>query len=141
VLRYLLFERVARFPSRLGSGYPQQVTKLAKEGLAVGTLGSAGSGPPGDKRFSTLRRHGRQDKARAWAGASSAARKRKSSNSHFDFASERKARHSVHAGPPALRPSPSAYPWHPELRIEGALCSKPSGIVVWQWYGGGTGAV
>src|ERR1035441_2620335 len=36
VLCYVVFERVARFPRRLGAGYPQHVTKLAKERLAVG---------------------------------------------------------------------------------------------------------
>src|ERR1019366_9754019 len=64
VLRYSIFERVARFPRRLGSGYPQHVTKLAEEGLAIGPFGSAGGAPPGDERFGTLRRHGRQHKAR-----------------------------------------------------------------------------
>ncbi len=33
VLRYVVFERVARFPRRLGSGHPQHVTKLTEEGL------------------------------------------------------------------------------------------------------------
>ena len=34
VLRYVVFERVARYSRRLGSGYPLDVTKLAKERLA-----------------------------------------------------------------------------------------------------------
>ena len=64
-LRYVIFERVARFARRLGSGYPQQVTKLAKEGLAVGALGSAGGRPPGDERFGSLRRHGPEHDSRS----------------------------------------------------------------------------
>jgi len=52
VLYYVVFEGAACFPRRLGCGYPQHVTKLAKEGLAIGPLGSAGrrwgdSGPYG----------------------------------------------------------------------------------------------
>ena len=70
VLRYVVFERVARFPRRLGSGYPQHVTKLAEKGLAVSAFGSAGRGPPGDERFGTLRGHGRQDIGRACLAAS-----------------------------------------------------------------------
>ena len=77
VLYYVVFERVARFQRRLGCGYPQQVTKFAEEGLAVGALGSAGGSPPGDERFGTLRRHGRQDSGRVWVGASVAAKKGK----------------------------------------------------------------
>jgi hypothetical protein len=70
VLYYVVFERVARFPRRLGSGYPQDVTKLAEEGLAVGPLGSAGGGPAGDERFGTLRRPGPKDRGRACPAAS-----------------------------------------------------------------------
>ena len=70
VLCYVVFERVARFPRRLGCGYPQHVTKLAEEGLAIGAFGSAGGGPPGDERFVTLRRHGAQDKPRDYLPAS-----------------------------------------------------------------------
>jgi hypothetical protein len=73
VLRYVVFERVARFPRWLGQGYPQNVTKPAQEGLAVGPFRRAGGGPPGDERFGTLRRHGRQDKGTAWVGANIAA--------------------------------------------------------------------
>jgi hypothetical protein len=58
VLCYVVFERVACFPRRLGSGLPQHVTKLAKEGLAIGALGIADCRPAGDERFGTLRRHG-----------------------------------------------------------------------------------
>src|ERR1035437_1089757 len=74
VLRYVIFERIARFPRRLGSGYLQQVTKLAEEGLAIGPLGSAGGGPPGDERFGTRRRHGPQDNGRGSLAASSTRR-------------------------------------------------------------------
>ena len=67
-IHYVVFERVARFPRRLGSGHPQHVTKLAKEGLAIGPFGSASCRPPGDERFGTPRRHGAQDSGRAWGG-------------------------------------------------------------------------
>src|SRR5664280_2709982 len=70
VLGYVVFERVARFPRRLGSGYPQHVTKLAEEGLAVGAFGSGGGGPPGNKHVGTRRRHGSQDKGRGSLAAS-----------------------------------------------------------------------
>jgi hypothetical protein len=46
------------------------VTKLAKERLAIGTLGSAGGIPAGDERFGTLRRHGAQQEAGAYLPAS-----------------------------------------------------------------------
>jgi hypothetical protein len=58
MLRYVVLERVARFTGRLGQGYPQDVTKPAEEGLAIGALGGAGGRPAGDERFGTLRRHG-----------------------------------------------------------------------------------
>jgi len=63
---------------RAASSFNRQgVTKLAEEGLAVGAFGSAGGGPPGEERFGTLRRHGRQDTGRAWVGARLAAKRRK----------------------------------------------------------------
>jgi hypothetical protein len=37
---------------------------FAEEGLAVGALGSAGGGPPGDERFGTLRTHGPEHDSR-----------------------------------------------------------------------------
>jgi hypothetical protein len=74
VLDYVVFEGVAIFLGRLGLGYPQYVTKLPEEGLAVGPLGSAGRGPPGNERFGTLRRHGPEDMGRGWVGASVAAK-------------------------------------------------------------------
>ena len=45
----VVFERTAHFPRRIGCGYPQPVTKLAEEELAVGAFGSAGGHPPGDE--------------------------------------------------------------------------------------------
>ena len=48
VLRYLIFERVARFPRRVEFGYPQDVTKLPEEGLAIGPFGSADRRLTGD---------------------------------------------------------------------------------------------
>jgi hypothetical protein len=56
-----VFEAVAGVTGWLGSGYSQQVTKLAQEGLAVSPFGSGGGTSPGNERFGTLRRHERQD--------------------------------------------------------------------------------
>src|ERR1017187_5300996 len=47
LLRYVVFERLARYPRRLGSGYPQHVTKLAVEGLAIGPFGVAADNSSG----------------------------------------------------------------------------------------------
>jgi len=48
VLYSVVVERVARFPRRLGCGYPQDVTKPTEVGRAIGPFGSADRRPPGD---------------------------------------------------------------------------------------------